>query len=203
MAAPHPARQPTPPPAHPRHRAHHRPRHRHRNTGEVAELTGYGPITPAQAQAITADGTLRRLLCDPATGALLDYGRTTYRPPTALADHVLTRDATCIMPGCRQPSYRTEIDHTTPYSAGGTTSATSLGGCCKHHHRAKDGGEYTLTRTGDTYHWTTPLGRTYTREPTPLWDPPPPTPPPAPPRTNGETADQPSDPAPPPENPPF
>ncbi len=35
--------------------------------GQSAELHGYGPITAAQAAQITADATLRRLVCDPLT----------------------------------------------------------------------------------------------------------------------------------------
>ena len=40
------------------------------------ELTGYGPIPASIARRIAAAGVWRRLLTDPATGALLDYGRT-------------------------------------------------------------------------------------------------------------------------------
>lgn len=155
-------------------------------TGEVAHLTGYGPITPAQARQIAGDATLRRLVCDPLSGTLLDYGRSTYQPPAALADHVLVRDQTCVMPGCRQPAHRCELDHTEPFHpqrpTGGSTSADNLAPACKHHHRAKDGGGYHLDQTPAGYRWTTPLGRTYTRLPTRLWQPPPePTPGPPPP----------------------
>ena len=149
--------------------------------GQSAELHGYGPITAAQAAQITADATLRRLVCDPLTGALLDYGRTTYHPPAALADHVLVRDQTCRLPGCRQPAQRCELDHVEPFrpghDTGGTTSATNLCLVCKHHHRAKDGGEFLLRRTADGYDWTSPLGRRYRQPPTRLWEPPPEHPP--------------------------
>jgi hypothetical protein len=149
--------------------------------GQLADLTGYGPITPAQAQQIAADATLRRLVCDPLSGTLLDYGRTTYEPPASPADHVMVRDLTCMMPGCRQPAHRCELDHIDPFRpgrpTGGHTCDSNLCPLCKHHHRAKDGGEFTLTRTPDGYHWTTPLGRTYTQPPTRLWEPTPTSPP--------------------------
>ena len=157
-------------------------------TGDVAQLAGYGPITPAQARHIAADGTLRRLVCDPLSGTLLDYGRTTYQPPATLADHVLARDQTCSMPGCRQPAHRCELDHTEPFRpgqpTGGATSAANLAPGCKHHHRAKDGGGYRLDRGETGYQWTTPLSRTYLRPHTRLWQPVPehaPVPPPVPP----------------------
>jgi hypothetical protein len=137
------------------------------------ELRGYGPITADQARRIAADGTLRRLVCDPRTGALLDLGRTQYEPTRDLTEFVLTRDATCTAPGCRQPSRRCETDHAVPFSAGGSTSAANLSALCKHHHRAKDGGGFILRRGPDgSGIWTTPLGTTVHIPPPRLWHPP-------------------------------
>ena len=160
-------------------------------TGDVAQLAGYGPITPAQARHIAADGTLRRLVCDPLSGTLLDYGRTTYQPPAALADHVMGRDQTCCMPGCRQPAWRCELDHIEPFcpgqTGGGSTSAANLAAACKHHHRAKDGGGYRVAHGENGFRWTTPLNRTYLRPPTRLWRPAPEQVPlPAPPPDNSD-----------------
>jgi len=80
--------------------------------GQPGELAGYGPIPAALARAIAADptGTWRRLVTDPA-GRLLDFGRTTYRPPAALADHVRTRDWTCRFPTCNRRAESCELDH--------------------------------------------------------------------------------------------
>lgn len=75
-------------------------------------LRGHGPITADQAPTLAADGELRRLVCDPLSGTLLDYGRRVYQPPQQLTDHLLARDAMCTTPGCRQPASRCEIDHT-------------------------------------------------------------------------------------------
>lgn len=137
------------------------------------ELAGYGPITAAQARQIAADGELTRLVCDPLSGVLLDYGRTVYRPPQALRDFVIARDRTCVAPGCRIPADRCEIDHVIPFPVG-PTSADALAAACKHHHRAKDGGGHTLTQQPDgSRSWQTPLG-TIARTSVPrLWDPPP------------------------------
>lgn len=137
-----------------------------------AVLAGYGPITAGQARQIAGDGELRRLVCDPLSGTLLDYGRTTYRPPKALADHVIARDITCSAPGCRRPAEYCELDHTVPYPKG-TTSAKNLSARCKHHHRAKDGGGHVVTRFPDgTQSWTTPLGTNVLSSPPRLWHPP-------------------------------
>src|SRR5262249_208428 len=48
---------------------------------QPGELAGYGPIPAPLARELAGDGTWRRLVTDPLSGQLLDYGRTTYRPP--------------------------------------------------------------------------------------------------------------------------
>ncbi len=130
------------------------------------ELDGYGPITAAAARRITGDATLRRLLTDPVDGRLLDYGRTTYSPPADLAAHVVTRDRTCRFPTCHRTATEAEIDHQTPYAAGGTTSADNTWALHPGHHRAKTWHRFTVTTgpRGTTW-WTTPAGRRYPVEP--------------------------------------
>ena len=61
---------------------------------QPGELAGHGPIPASVARRLAADptGTWRRLLTDPATNTLLDYGHTTYRPPKDLTDHIIARD---------------------------------------------------------------------------------------------------------------
>ena len=50
---------------------------------QPGHLHGYGPITADVARRIATKGTWRRLLTDPVTGTLLDYGTTRYtRRPT-------------------------------------------------------------------------------------------------------------------------
>jgi hypothetical protein len=129
------------------------------------ELTGYGPIPAPIARRIAAEGTWRRLLTDPATGALLDYGRSTYQPPADLRDHVIARDRTCILPVCGQPAHRCQLDHTTPYPHGPTT-ATNLGPPCGPHHDLKTRLHWRLQQPQPgRFIWTTPAGKTYVREP--------------------------------------
>lgn len=137
---------------------------------QPGELTGYGPITAAHARRIAADqsGTWRRLLTDPTTGALLDYGRTTYRPPRDLADFVIARDRTCVFPTCRRAARRCDLDHGQPWRDGGTTCRHNLHPLCRRHHRAKHHAGWAVTHQPDgTYHWTSPTGHRYTVQPTP------------------------------------
>jgi hypothetical protein len=88
---------------------------------------------------LMADAKFRRLLID-SDGRLLDFGRTTYRPPSALADHVTSRDRSCRAPGCSRPARYTDLDHIEPWEGGGATSAANLAALCRTHHVLKTHG---------------------------------------------------------------
>ena len=94
---------------------------------QPGELAGYGPVPAVLARRIAADptGTWRRLVTDPH-GQLLDYGRTVYRPPANLADHITTRDQTCRMPGCSRPAITCELDHIIAWDDGGHTNQINV-----------------------------------------------------------------------------
>lgn len=135
-----------------------------------ADLTGFGPLSAAQARALAAGGTWRRLVTDPLTGAVLDVGRTRYRPPQPLATHILARDRTCAGPGCSVPAHHCHLDHTTEYHGPpangsltrGTTSADNLGPLSDRCHRLKTDGGYTLTQISPgIFEWHTPTGLAY------------------------------------------
>ena len=132
------------------------------------ELEGYGPVTAAVARRIAAGGTWRRLLTDPASGALLDYGQTRYLPPQDLVDHVIARDRTCRFPTCSQPASRCQVDHTIAAGADGWSTSVhncgplSGGGC----HNAKTHGRWQLQQPEPgRYVWIAPTGHTYTVDP--------------------------------------
>jgi hypothetical protein len=95
---------------------------------QPGELAGHGPIPASVARRLAADesGTWRRLVTDPLTGALLDYGRSTYRPPKDLAEFVIARDQTCTFPTCNRRAHRCELDHRIPYDSGGSTNPENL-----------------------------------------------------------------------------
>jgi hypothetical protein len=113
---------------------------------------------------------LRRLVRDPATGHLLDYGRTTYDVPQRLRDYIVARDRTCRFPGCNTKAERCELDHATSWHDGGTTSADNLGALCKRHHRLKThaGWDITGSRPNGSCRWRSPRGREYESDPDPL-----------------------------------
>jgi hypothetical protein len=146
--------------------------------GGVAELAGYGVITDSQARALAAhDATWRRLLTDPHSGMLTDYGRHTYTPPVALADFVRARDQYCVFPGCNVPATKCDLDHRVPFPKG-ATSADNLAAICRHHHRMKHRAGWTVRRRADGTHiWISPQEREYLNPSIPLAQP---TPPPKP-----------------------
>jgi hypothetical protein len=136
--------------------------------GEPAHLAGYGPIPDALARELARDGTWRRVLTDPATGAVLDVGRTRHDPPADLDRLIRVRDGMCRFPGCRRQAAGCDVDHTVPYPHG-PTSAANLHALCRRHHRLKHETAWAVTAlAGSRLEWTSPLGAVYTTHtPTP------------------------------------
>ena len=161
---------------------------------EPGTIRGGGPggPVPVAAEVVRrlvasdASATMRRLVCDPLTGHLLDRGRTTYRVPDALRAFIEDRDRTCRFPGCHRRAGLTQIDHAIPWDAGGATSRENLGALCTRHHQLKTHAGWVITTsTADgSCRWRSPSGFSYEHSPRPLPgipDPPPdPTPDPIP-----------------------
>jgi hypothetical protein len=140
---------------------------------EPGHLAGYGAITAHTARRLAAetDATWRRLLTDPDTGHLLDYGRTTYRPPQALVDFVLARDSVCFFPSCNQPGYLCDIDHSTPWDQGGHTCPGNNRPGCRRHHNCKTHTAWTYVVNADgSFTWASDTGHTYTSRPPDRWN---------------------------------
>jgi hypothetical protein len=132
----------------------------------VATIEGLG-IPAAVARRLAMAATVRRLITDPITGALLDYGRRTYEVPTALRQFLTARDAVCRFPGCRRRAGRCQIDHAVPWNRGGSTNPANTGPLCTRHHQQKTHGGWDITesRPDGSCTWRSPLGRRYDVEP--------------------------------------
>ena len=88
-----------------------------------------------------------------------------YTPSAKLADFVRCRDMTCRFPGCDEPAYRCDLDHTIPYPHG-PTCASNLACLCRKHHLLKTFGGWLDRQLPDgTMIWTAPDGQTYTTYP--------------------------------------
>jgi hypothetical protein len=130
----------------------------------AATLEGYGAIAAEEARRIAADpqSTWRRLLTDPASGRVLEFGRRSYRPPAELADLVRARDGTCVMPTCGARAQYCDLDHTVPFEQGGATAPRNLGTLCRHHHLLKTHAGWRLEQPEPgKFTWTTPTGRVW------------------------------------------
>ncbi|MGW9404632.1 DUF222 domain-containing protein [Arthrobacter sp. NPDC055585] len=91
-----------------------------------AELNGYGPISPETARSMILHALhWTPLAQDPNSGEILGVGRTR-RIPAGLKRWLQARDGTCRFPGCSVSVTHAEIDHTTPFSHGGSTEHTNL-----------------------------------------------------------------------------
>lgn len=135
------------------------------------ELTGYGPIDADTARYLAEEATWRRILTDPATGAVLDVGTTSYHPPADLDAYVRTRDQTCRFPNGRQPAGRADLDHTRPFPHG-LTAEDNLAALCRPHHRIKTLTSWQLKQLGGgRLEWTSPTGQTYLTDPPPAHPP--------------------------------
>lgn len=153
---------------------------------DVAVLEGYGAIAPVLASriALDANAVWRRIVTDPLSGAVLDVGRASYRPPPDLARHVAARDGYCVSPRCQVKAANCDLDHTVPFAGAGAgagdgigagtgagatsgggdgigrTSADNLGPLCRRHHRLKTLAGWELVQTSPgRFRWRSPSGR--------------------------------------------
>jgi len=92
---------------------------------------------------------------------------TGYRPSAALARGVVDRDRTCRFPGCRVPAPRCDLDHLVPFDderpASWQTIPENLQVLCRHHHRLKTHGRWSVSRdplSGTTL-WISRTGRVH------------------------------------------
>ncbi|WP_425839833.1 DUF222 domain-containing protein [Microbacterium sp. PA5] len=130
-----------------------------------AELTGHAPIDTATALRLagTASGW-DRVLTHPVTGSVLAVDR--YRPSDQLKRALRVRDEHCRFPGCRIPTRRCDIDHTTAREHDGPTELTNLAHLCRRHHTLKHHSAWRVRQTPDgVLHWTSPTGRHYPDRP--------------------------------------
>lgn len=136
-------------------------------TDTPGHLAGYGPIDPdlVRELAFHPQSTWTRVLTDPASGTVVDVGTTRYRPPRPLDRLVRMRDGTCRFPGCGHPATTCDLDHSTAFPEG-ATSADNLSALCRHHHRLKHEGGWTVSHDdGHRLTWRSPLGRIYATDP--------------------------------------
>ena len=135
-------------------------------TDQPGVINGFGIIPAETARRLAAgDARWRHLLISTTSGALLDVGTLSYRPPAALARHVRLRDGTCRFPGCTVPARECDLDHLIPFPQG-STSAENLHALCRRHHGLKhDDGWRVEAVERQGLRWTSPHGARATTYP--------------------------------------
>jgi len=128
-----------------------------------AVIPGLGAVDPTCARELVALApSLRRILTDPITGAILDFDRKTYRVPAELKRVLRLRDGHCRAPGCSAPLGRCELDHTRAHARGGGTALGNLAHLCANHHHVKHEAGWSLRQYVDgVLEWRGPSGRVY------------------------------------------
>lgn len=135
-------------------------------TDHPGEILGVGAMVPAPAlRDLIPLAALRRIITDPMTGHLLDYGRTTYRYPPDATAYVIAKWITSTGPGAQVPAERGDIDHGRSWDDGGETNLDNANPVNRRWHRAKTLGGWTVTQRDDKWIWTSPLGVTYEATP--------------------------------------
>jgi hypothetical protein len=131
-----------------------------------ASIGGFGVLPAEDARRLAAgDARWRHILTCRTTGAVLDVGTLSYRPPAALDRHVRLRDGTCRFPGCEVPARECDLDHLIPFPLG-PTSAENLHCLCRRHHGLKHEGGWRVEATPDQgLRWRSPQGATATTYP--------------------------------------
>jgi hypothetical protein len=134
---------------------------------EPGLLEGYGPIDPESARRIAGTATSwDRILTHPETGCVLSVGRASYAVPADMKRYLQLRDQTCQGIGCNRKASNSEIDHTQAWNTGGATSVDNLVHLCKGCHRLKHQTSFSTRQTPDgQLTWTSPGGKTHTRQP--------------------------------------
>lgn len=105
-------------------------------------LDGHGLIDADSMRSLLADAQ-RSFLTTPGTGPAADTAaETRYAPSRKLQTLVRCGELCCTFPGCTQPVWTTDLDHTHPFdhdspATGGTTTQRNLKPLCRFHHRIK------------------------------------------------------------------
>ena len=116
---------------------------------------------PGQRDLLLAIGPI------PADGCDHRHQAKGHDPGVMLRHLIQVRHATCTGPGCRRPAVNCDIDHNTPYEAGGRTCMCNGNPKCRHDHRLKQDPRWLAEQLENgEVRWTMPSGRQYTTEPT-------------------------------------
>ncbi|MEQ4208256.1 HNH endonuclease signature motif containing protein [Actinopolymorpha sp. B17G11] len=89
-----------------------------------------------------------------------------YKPTATQRRLIQAMHRTCSQPGCSRPAIACDLDHTIEHRLGGPSCACNLAPLCRRHHRAKHEAGWWWTQNQPGRLTTqSPLGHTYTVQP--------------------------------------
>ena len=126
-----------------------------------ATMAGWGPVDPDSVRTLAgAAKRWDRVMTDHITGTVVAVDR--YRPSEAILRTLRVRDEHCRFPGCGQPTWRCDVDHTHDAAWGGETSIDNLAHLCRRHHTLKHATAWKVKQLGGgLLEWQSPTGRIY------------------------------------------
>ena len=141
------------------------------HSDDLAILEGVGPIDIETARRLCATApSITRLLTDPVTGSVLQMDPQQYRVPAALKRWLAISQVTCDFPGCGRRASQCDLDHTTAWADGGTTTAGNLSHRCRKHPTMKHQPKWRVQKPPgiDRAVWTSPTGFSREADPPPF-----------------------------------
>lgn len=99
----------------------------------VGNGPGQGFLASCQAEWLTCDGEITRLIVDPESRPL-DVGRTARVVSASIRRALVERDAGCVIPGCDRPVGWCEAHHLQHWAQGGLTAVSNMVLLCSRHH---------------------------------------------------------------------
>ena len=116
---------------------------------EHGDVTVEGQPVPDEAlDDALAQPDTRRQTVTRRNGRVTDIATHTRHIPQAIRDALTVRDPECVVPGCGS-RLGLQIDHIHDFASNGPTSLDNLCRLCRHHHRLKTIGRYTISRNPD------------------------------------------------------
>ncbi|HEX5018306.1 MAG TPA: DUF222 domain-containing protein [Actinomycetes bacterium] len=101
---------------------------------EAGQLSWVGPVTATEAQLISCDSVVSRVVLS-GESHVIDVGRATRTIPPALRRAVAARDGTCVGPGCQRLPEQCDVHHIVFWEHGGETSRENTVLLCRYHHQ--------------------------------------------------------------------
>lgn len=104
--------------------------------GNAPGVSSFGDRIPAHVvRRLAEDAHLQRVIT--AGSRIFDFGRKVRFATDDQYKALVVRDGGCRYPGCQIPAAWCEVDHLTPFPAGGRTDLDELVLWCDHHHHFK------------------------------------------------------------------